>query len=180
MFRRRRPAILAILVVGFPALSLSSIRAVDNAATNIPPGRPNSGIAQGSLFVVKGSNLGPATYTQATSFPLPGSVGGTSITVTVTGTTVNAIMFYSLASQAAAILPSETPIGTGTLTLTYNGQISTAPITVVQNNIGIYTVNQTGLGDAVAFLNSDSQLVTPTHAANPGDVSSFGAPGWGL
>lgn len=147
-----------------------SITAVENARSNLPPWLANSGIAQGSMFVVKGAYLGPASYVQATSFPLPNSIGGTSITVTVGGATVNAIVFYTLASQVAAILPSSTPIGTGTLTLTYNSQMATAPITVVQNNIGIYTVSQSGFGDAIAFLNSDSQLITPTHAANPGEV----------
>jgi len=155
------------------------VTGVQTCALPISAGLPNSGIAQGSLFVVKGSNLGPETYTQAMSFPLPSSIGGTSITVTVSGTTVNAIMFYSLARQVAAILPSKTPTGTGTLTLNFNGQTASTPITVVQNNIGIYTVSQTGTGDAIAFLNSDSQLVTPTHAANPGDVVIFWGTGLG-
>lgn len=147
-----------------------SITDVQNAATNIPSGLPNGAIAQGSLFVVKGSNLGPATFTQATTFPLPKTIGGVTIQVTVGSTTVDAIMFYSLARQVSAILPSNTPTGNGTLKLTYNSQSASAPIKVVQNNIGIYTVSQTGSGDAIAFLNSDSQLITPTHAANSGDV----------
>lgn len=96
---------LQYITFGASGGSAPSITAVENAATNIPPGLPNSAIAQGSLFVVKGSNLGPATYIQATSFPLPNSVGDTSITVTVGSATVNAIMFYSLARQVAGILP---------------------------------------------------------------------------
>ena len=156
-----------------------SITAVENAATNIPPGLPNAAVAQGAMFVVKGSNLGPATYTQAQSFPLTTSIGGTSISVTVNGTTVDAIMFYSLAAQVAAILPSKTPTGTGTLKLTYSGQSVSAPITVVQNNIGIYTVSSSGTGDAIAFLNSDGGLITPTHAANAGDTVVFWGTGLG-
>jgi uncharacterized protein (TIGR03437 family) len=147
-----------------------SITDVQNAASNIPSVLPNGGIAQGALFVVKGSNLGPATFIQQTSFPFTTSVGGTSITVTVGGTTVNVVMFYSLAAQVAGILPSKTPTGTGTLKLTYNGQSATFPITVVQNNIGIYTVSTSGSGDAIAFVNADAKLITPTHAANAGDV----------
>jgi uncharacterized protein (TIGR03437 family) len=143
-----------------------SITDVQNAASNIPSVLPNGGIAQGSLFVVKGSNLGPATFIQQTSFPFTTTIGGTSIQVTVGGTTVDVIMFYSLAAQVAGILPSKTPTGAGTLKLTYNGQSATAPITVVNRNVGIYTVSTSGSGDAVAFVNSDSQLITPTHAAN--------------
>ena len=156
-----------------------SITAVENAATNIPPGLPNSAIAQGSMFVVKGSNLGPATIAIATAFPLTTAIGGTSIKVTVNGTTVDAIMYYSLAAQIAAILPSKTPTGTGTLTVSYNGQSATAPIAVTKSNIGIFTVSQSGTGDAIAFLNSDSALITPTHAANAGDVVIFWGTGLG-
>src|SRR5947207_15622260 len=70
------------------------ITAIENAATNIPPGLPNAAIAQGALFVVKGKNLGPANVVVASAFPLPTSIGGTSIRITVGGTTVDAIMYY--------------------------------------------------------------------------------------
>ena len=46
------------------------ITAIENAATNIPPGLPNAAIAQGALFVVKGRNLGPANAVVASAFPL--------------------------------------------------------------------------------------------------------------
>jgi uncharacterized protein (TIGR03437 family) len=156
-----------------------SITAVENAATSIPPGVPNAPIAQGAMFAVKGANLGPADVVIANAFPLTTSIGGTSIKVTVNGTTVDAIMYYSLAAQVAAILPSKTPTGTGTLSLTYNGQTATAPIVVTQSNIGIFTVNTSGTGDAIAFLNSDNGLITPTHAVNGGDVVIFWGTGLG-
>jgi uncharacterized protein (TIGR03437 family) len=114
-----------------------------------------------------------------TAFPLPLTLGGTSIQVTVGSTTVNAIMFYSAATQVAAILPSKTPSGTGTVTLTYNNQSATTPILVVPNNIGIFTVSSSGTGDAIAFVNADNGLITPTHAANPGDVVVFWGTGLG-
>jgi uncharacterized protein (TIGR03437 family) len=158
-----------------------SITAVENAATNIPPGVPNAPIAQGAMFVVKGANLGPANVVIASAFPLATSIGGTSIKVTVNGSTVDAILYYSLATQVAAILPSKTPTGTGTISLTYNGQTATAPapIVVTQSNLGIFTVSQSGTGDAIAFLNSDNGLITPTHAVNAGDVVIFWGTGLG-
>lgn len=156
-----------------------TITAVQNAASYIPAGLPNSGIAQGSLFVVKGTNLGPANLAIATQFPLPPAIGGTSVTVTIGATTVNAVMYYSLAAQIAAILPSKTPTGTGTVKVTYNGQSASAAITVVQSSLGIFTVSQSGVGDAIAFLNADSALITPSHAANPGDVVVFWGTGLG-
>jgi uncharacterized protein (TIGR03437 family) len=156
------------------------ITAIENAATNVPPGLPNSPIAQGALFVVKGSDMGPANVVVASAFPLVTSIGGTSIQVTVGGTTVSAIMYYSLATQIAAILPSKTPTGTGTLTVTYNGQASAAaPITVVANNIGMFTLNSSGSGDVVATLPSDNSVVSPSNAPNPGEVVTFWATGLG-
>ena len=96
-----------------PTIAALGIR---NGGSYALPGLPNAGIAQGSIFIVFGQNLGPAKIVQVSSFPLPTSQGlaGTSIKVTVSGTTVDAIMLYTLASQVAAVLPSNTPIGTGT------------------------------------------------------------------
>jgi uncharacterized protein (TIGR03437 family) len=88
-------------------------------------------------------------------------------------------MFYSLTSQVAAILPSKTPTGLGTVKVTYNGQSVAAPITVVQSNFGRYTLDSSGAGDAVSYLNANSTLITPTNAANPGDVVIFWGTGLG-
>jgi uncharacterized protein (TIGR03437 family) len=156
------------------------ITAIENAATNIPPGLPNAAIAQGALFVVKGKNLGPANAVVASAFPLPLSIGGTSIQVTVGGTTVAAIMYYSLAGQIAAILPSRTPVGTGTLIVTYNGLASaTAQIVVVAGNIGVFTLNTTGSGDAVATLPATNTVISPSNAPNPGEIVTLWATGLG-
>src|SRR5581483_1856487 len=179
VMKSARFLLLMAVAVAAAVAQMPTITAVENAASYVPPGLPNSGIAQGSLFVVKGTNLGPAALAIATTFPLPGSIGGTSVTVTVGSTTVNAVMYYSLAAQIAAILPSKTPTGTGTVKVTYNGQSVTAPIVVVQSSVGIVTVSQSGAGDAIAFLNSDSGLITPSHAANPGEVLVFWGTGLG-
>jgi uncharacterized protein (TIGR03437 family) len=160
--------------------SAPKITFIENAATNNPNALPNGGIAQGALFVVKGTSLGPASLALATAFPLTTSIGGTSVSVTVNGTTVSAIMYYSLAGQIAAILPSKTPVGTGTLTVSYNGQTSaTAPITVVASNIGMFTLNSSGSGDVVATLPADNTVVSPSNAPSPGDTVTLWATGLG-
>jgi uncharacterized protein (TIGR03437 family) len=68
---------------------------------------PNTGMALGSMFVIFGSGLGPVTLQQVSSYPLPTTqgLGGTSVTVTVAGTTVPCIMIYTLSTQVAAVLP---------------------------------------------------------------------------
>ncbi len=156
------------------ALGAPSITAVRNAASNIPAGLPNAGIAQGALFIIAGADLGPPDFVVADTFPLQTSIAGTSVKIVVNGTTVDGIMYYSGSPQVAVILPSATPVGDGTVTVTYNGETSPPfPIQVVSNGFGVFTVSQNGSGDAIAFRGAD--LVTPGNAANPFDVVSF----WG-
>jgi uncharacterized protein (TIGR03437 family) len=153
------------------AQSQPLLTGVVNPASNIPPGLPEYGIAQGSIFVVYGAGLGPTSLIQASALPLPTTAGlaGTSISVTVGGTTVVAPMIYTLKSQVAAILPSTTPVGTGTINLTFNGATGSTPITVVATNFGLSTVNQSGNGAAV-ITRPDYSLVTNANSAKPGDV----------
>ena len=55
-----------------------------------------------------------------------------------------------MAGQLAAILPSNTPLGDGTVTVTFNGETSDpVPILVVDNAVGIFTLRQDGGGPGV-------------------------------
>src|SRR5580704_14038328 len=108
-------------------------------------------IAQGSLFVVFGYYLGPANLVQVSAFPLPNVLSGTSVTVTSGSTTLNCPMIYTSAGQVAAILPSNTPAGTASITVAYNGLTaadgySTAQVTVAITSVGVYTTTSSGLG----------------------------------
>ncbi len=170
--------LLFVSVAGLALAQNPAINAVQNSASNIPPALPNGSIAQGALFVLYGSAMGPSPLVVVDKFPLPASLGGTSVQVTVAGKSVAAIMYYAGAAQVAAILPSSTPVGTGTVAVTFGGRTSaTAPITVVQNSLGIFTVGASGAGDAIATLGN--ALATPTNAANPGDIVAFWGTGLG-
>ncbi len=153
-----------LLFILFASLSFAkptiSTDGIVSAASYLPSGFPNSGIAQGSIFIVFGSGMGPAAIVQNNAFPLQEKLGGTSVDVTVNGTTTHALMIYTVAGQVAAILPSATPTGDGTLTVTYNGSASDpAPIHVIKNGFGIFTINQAGTGPAVATF-ADYSVVT--------------------
>jgi uncharacterized protein (TIGR03437 family) len=175
----------------FSAVTLFSTLAVANptinaggvvsAASYLPAGFPGSGIAQGSIFLVFGNGMGPATLVKAT-YPLPATLpvaSGTSIKVTVAGTPVDALMVYTSAGQIAAILPSSTPTGDGTLTVTYNGQTSTpAPVHVVKSTFGLFTLNQGGTGPAV-LTNASYQVNTLFASAKPGDTMILWGTGLG-
>lgn len=161
-----------IVFAAMPSLAAPSIAAqgVKNAASFIDPRLPNGSIAQGSIFNVFGSGMGPATIAYASGLPLPTTLSGTSISVTVNGTAEQCYMFYTLAGQLAAILPSTTPAGTGTITVTYNGSTSsTSPITVVPSSPGIFTVNQQGNGAGV-ILDGNNNLSSSTSPFQTGET----------
>lgn len=167
-----------LLGVALAAVSYAQPRinagGVTNAASYISPDLPGGAVARGSFFVIKGANLGPAQIQVNSTLPFPTSLAGTSVRVTVGGTTVDAYMYYTSAEQVAAILPSNTPAGTGTVTVTYNGQTSaTAPIRVVDSAFGIFTLNQAGTGPGVlqnAVSGTDLRINTLTESARPGQV----------
>ena len=100
-------------------------------------------------------------------------------------------MLYTSANQIAALLPSDTPIGPGGVTVTYNGSTSgPAGISVVPNNVGLFTIDASGSGPGVVMY-PDYSLVsavksahcggtnTDCGAANPGDVLILWATGLG-
>lgn len=160
-------ALSMLLTIG--ASAQPTITTVASSATYLPPGLPDSGLAQGSIFVVFGSNLGPTTLAQVQAYPLATSLSGTSVTVTVGGAATPCLMVYTSAGQVGAILPSTTPAGSGTVTVTYNSQTSgTLPVTVVASNFGIYTIGQNGTGPAVV-TNTKYGVITLTAPAKPGD-----------
>ena len=156
---------------------------VVNAASYIRSGFPNSGIAQGSMFVVFGRDLGPAELRTAAGPPMPTSLAGTSIRVSVTGTAVDALLYYTSSSQVAAILPSSTPLGEGTVTVTYNNAASPpALIRVVRSAPGIFTRNQVGHGQAILHSVASPgewRLNEVTEAAQPGQAAILWTTGLG-
>jgi uncharacterized protein (TIGR03437 family) len=161
----------ALLLLTAIAAAQPSINAggVVNAASYAPTGLPNASIAQGSIALVFGKNLGPANLVSA-GFPLPTTLSGTSVQITVGTTKVSGLMIYALAGQLALVVPSSTPTGTGTLTVTYNNVTSAAaPITVVRSSFGLFTLNQAGSGPAVV-TDANYQPNTLTAAARAGQV----------
>jgi len=164
---------LAALLADIPAFGAApaiAAQGVKNAASYADPELPNGSIAEGSIFIIYGSNMGPSTLAYAASLPLPTVLSGTSVSVTVSGTTVQCFMFYTSAGQVAAILPSTTTVGTGTITVSYNGTASpTAPITVAKSSFGIFTVNQQGSGTAV-ILDGNGKVSSTTFAFQPSET----------
>ena len=152
---------------------------IKNSASYANPSFQTGAIAQGSLFVVFGSGLGPAQIQYAASFPLPTTLNGTSASVTVAGATLPCIMIYTQDAQIAAILPSATPVGIGTLTVTYNNATSsTAPISVAANSPGLFTRSQQGSGPGV-IQDVNGNYNSFTNSFQPGQTITFWGTGLG-
>ena len=137
----------------------------------------NNNVAQGAIFVVFGTNMGPTSLVQASGLPLGTSLpasNGTSVSITSGGQTVSAFLIYSSALQLAAILPSNAPIGAATVTVSYNGQTSApASINVVQSAFGLFTQNSEGNGPIIAQVyvgTAAPVLMGLTAPAHPGDT----------
>ena len=157
---------------------LRSTSPVVSSASFRTPGLPGSGIARGSIFSIFGDGLGPTPYVQNGQFPLPTKLAGTSVTVTVAGTSVPALVVLAYRYQVNAILPSDTPAGSGILTVTYNGETSApAPIEVVNTAFGIYTFFSRGGQAVVTDLNYRPNSIIST--LHPGDIAILWGTGLG-
>jgi len=167
-------------MIGSAAAAAPAPNSVQNPGSNFLPGLPGYGSAPGSIIVVYGANLSGTTLVQAPSLPLQTTLNNTSISVTVGTTTVNLFMVYTLNTQLAAVLPSNTPTGNGTLTVSFNGQSGSTPIVVVASALGILTANETGTGPAVA-THGNNTLITATNAALTGEeIQIYGTGASGL
>jgi uncharacterized protein (TIGR03437 family) len=175
-----------------------TITKVVNNSSNIPAGFPNSGISQGALFKVLGSGFGDPNDPNNHSSEgagLQATLNGASIDVTVAGTTVHPALYYagptqkpdsddsSTPRQLSAVLPTSTPIGTGTLTVTFNGVASnTFPIQVVTAAPGITTYNNGATVVAQDFARPTDPyggLVTFQKSAVPGGTLTIWGSGFG-
>ena len=164
--------VLILFTLQLQAQPTVTAGSVLNAASYSYPGLPGGSIAQGSMFVLFGSKLGSTAIIG--NFPLSNTLGGSTIQVTSGSTTVNAIPIYTTAGQVAAILPSSTPVGAATLTLTNGGQTSASvDVQIVPSSFGAFTINQAGSGPAVIqdyVSSTDLPVNTIAAPAYPGQT----------
>ena len=100
---------------------------VTNGASYASPDLPSGTLAQGSLIVIKGNNLGPDKTPTFSSYPLPLQQDGTSVKVTCERYRRRCLhdVHVESASCGNPAVPQHRQ-GAGTLTVTYNGQTSAA------------------------------------------------------
>jgi uncharacterized protein (TIGR03437 family) len=188
--------ILTFLACASPFATLAAasptITQILNNSSGIPPGLPNYGIAPSSIFIVTGTGLADTGVPALQSSAAPGlplKLNGASITVVVNGVTTYPALYYTSPTQLAAVLPAATPVGTGTLTVTYDGANSNAAsIQMVASAVGINHFNQIpiplgifnpNVDIAVATDAASGALLTFTNSGVPGEVITLWATGLG-
>jgi uncharacterized protein (TIGR03437 family) len=148
-----------------------TITAVQDAASNTP------NIAQGSIFIVKGSGLSASGYTPFAP-PRPTSSSGVKVTFTPvaggTGTDAILVYLYNLSgvNQIACILPSTVAVGSYNVTVT-NGTASDPFLAqVVANKVGLFTQDSTG-GGLTSLQNYISASVVDLNRLTTGSISGI-------
>jgi len=111
-------------------------------------------------------------------YPLQASLGGVSVKGDVRRKTVNAIPVVVSPGQNNATLPGNTPVGTASFTVSYNGTSAAFSFQVVASSFGAFSVNSAGNGPGV-ITDANYQIYGASTSANAGDVSILWATGLG-
>lgn len=179
----------ATVLLNPPVMPPVSVDSVFNYYSHAVPGMPNSGIARGSQLAINGKNIGPATSV-ASDAALSTELGGVSVQIQSGDVITAGLMVFASNTLVTVVVPSSTPLGDATVTVTYNGRTTDPfPITIVSTSVGIRTRNDEGSGPARAAnatpdtsLDSDISTLpanTLSQSAKPGQFMLISAMGLG-
>ncbi len=143
-----------------------------NQFSGTPPGMPYYGVAQGSRMSISGTNIGPAAQMNA-SLPLTNELGGVSMRIQSGDVTTQALMAFVSNGFVTGVIPSTTPLGDATVTITYKGRTTAPlPITIVPTAPGIATQGD-GNAPARGALNSADPANPEAAFADPTNVNAL-------
>ena len=153
--------------------STTSISALVSAASNLP-----GVVSPGELVVLYGAGLGPAAISVAQ--PANG-VYGTSLAGTqVFFNGIPAPLFYTSATQVAAVVPYELTGSQAQILVQYNGQTSSSfTASVASVSPALFTLSLSGTGQAAAINAADNSINSSTHPAKGGSYVSLYLTGLG-
>lgn len=163
-----------------PISPVDSAAGVEDSATAASISK--TGISPGQIITLYGTNLGP---TQVTTLTL--NSAGTAVTSLLEGTQVqfNGVagpMIFTADGQIAVVAPYEIAgQSTVSVVVSYLG-LQTKPVqfNVVAANPGLFTLNQTGKGDAAIIRLSDSSVISTSNPASVGDTLELYGEGYGV
>lgn len=164
-----------------------SIGAIANAATNQPFAAPGSltgdatiPISPGEIVTLFGTGLGPATLVSSTLGPdgkFPTSLAGTSVTIAG----VPAPIIYTSSTLVSAVIPyAVSGLTSADVYVTYQDQKSVvSTVQVAPTAPGIFTLDSTGSGAALAVNVSNGKVNTASNPVRVGDFLILYATGEG-
>jgi len=152
-----RPAGLTLGILILASLARAQAPAV-NAGGVVNNGSYSSqGVAPGSIVAIFGTNL-------ASKVAIGDTIPLSTTLDTVTSVSFNGVqagLYFVGPTQIDAQLPWEAS-GTVNIVVTTNtGSSAPQPVTVLDTLPGIFTVSQTGVGQAIATDNADGAIVAP-------------------
>ncbi|HEV3333693.1 MAG TPA: TIGR03118 family protein [Bryobacteraceae bacterium] len=151
----------------------AAILGIQNGASQLP-----GPIAPGEVAVLTGLSIGPSP-TASASIPTSGAVSASLSGVSVTFNGWPAPILYTSASQTSVLVPYELGgFQSANLVVKYRGQTASLTVPVALSAPGIFTLNFTGSGQAVA-INSDGTLNGTSNPATAGTVITLFATGEG-
>jgi uncharacterized protein (TIGR03437 family) len=177
-----KPIIIALLTLAGAASALAQQPVVPaGAVLNAASFATNQGVAPGSLVSIFGTNLA-SSLAQADSIPLSTSLGSVSVTFNNTAAPLLFVNHDPVnGDQINAQVPFEVGTGTAQLVVIRGGTSSTpVGVNVISAAPGIFSI-ASGVGQAIAYGNSDGQLAAPvgsiagltTHPAAIGDPTTL-------
>jgi trimeric autotransporter adhesin len=156
-----------------PAGSGLTLTSVTNGASN-----QAGAVAPGEILVLYGSGLGPSqltTYQPGPNGTVPASLAGTSVSFNG----IAAPVLYASATQVGVVAPFEITGSNVQVSVQYQGQSSAAlALSVAPAAPGIFTLNASGQGQAIAF-NANGQLNSSANTAASGSQLTLYATGGG-
>ncbi|HVW10911.1 MAG TPA: IPT/TIG domain-containing protein [Bryobacteraceae bacterium] len=164
-----------------------SIGAISNAATIQPFVAPAIGsgdatvpISPGEIIVLFGTGLGPATLVSNTLGP-DGKFGTSLAGTTVSIGGVNAPIIYTSSTLVSAVVPYAVDgLTSANVYVTYQGNQSVVnTVQVAPTAPGLFTLDASGAGNALAVNFSNGQLNTGVNPASVGDFLILYATGEG-
>jgi uncharacterized protein (TIGR03437 family) len=150
-----------------------SIGAVVDAASR----RPDP-ISPGKIVVIYGASSGPSELIQ--NQPGNGRIGTELAGTAVSFNGIAAPILYASATQVAAIVPYAIDDATAQVSVTYQGKASAAfPVAVAPSAPSLFTLNQTGSGQASAINASNGMANSAANPVRIGDYITLYATGEG-
>ena len=177
--------VTSINTIGAPAVTAAGVA---DAATSL--NNSSTGISPGEIITIYGSNFGTANASYMGPTQVAGTAlnsAGTSVVTNLQGTQVTfnglvAPMEFTSDQQIAVVVPYEIAnSSTVSVAVSYLGGFSKGmTFNVVPATPGLFTLSQTGLGDAAIIRFGDSSVISKSNPASVGDTLELYGEGYGV